>query len=243
MKLNCIITDDEPIAREIMESFVQKVPGLSLVAKCANVPETIQALRDNHVDLLFLDIQMPEVSGLEFIRSQEKCPMVIFTTAHPAFAVDAFELDAVDYLLKPVSDERFRKAFEKALIRIRFGMIEKTPDKFTTETKDGNSFFVKSNADMIRLNFEEILYIEGLENYVRFVCQERSVIVLRTMKSLLEILPPGLFLRIHRSYIVNVKKIDSFCGNYFSVNGHELRVGKSYKKMIRGMKAGSGSVG
>jgi DNA-binding LytR/AlgR family response regulator len=217
-----------------MESYIHKTPSLRLLAKCANVPEMVNVLDQHRVDLIFLDIQMPEISGIEFARSYGKCPMVIFTTAHPAFAVDAFDLNAVDYLLKPVSEHRFQTALERAVSRLqKSGNVSSS----IASDNDAGCFFVKAGGGIIKLFYDEILYVESLENYVKFVCETRSVVALCTMKSLSGTLPAHQFLRIHRSYIVNVEKAGGINNEYFIINGQEIKIGRSYRKCVRQMQA------
>lgn len=231
MKLNCVVTDDEPIAREIIVAYIQKIPELELVAVCSDAIETISALRSNRVDVLFIDIQMPEISGLDLVRSLSKLPLVIFTTAHPAFAVDSFELDVVDYLLKPISKERFLKAMNKIYSRHSANQVLQAPfrDKPENESK---FFFAKSDLGLVRVDYDSILYIEGLENYIKIICENKTVVTMSTMKALESSLPAANFMRIHRSYIVNMDKVESVRDFCFQIKAHRLQVGKSYKKSV-----------
>ncbi len=232
MKLNCLITDDEPIAQEIIEGYVKMLPELHLVGTCSNAIETLSAIRNNHVDLLLIDIQMPEINGIDLIRSLHKVPMVIFTTAYPSFAIDGFELDAVDYLLKPVSLERFLKSIEKVYARMRRG---KQPMETSAEKTmiARTFFFIKSDSGLTRIDYQEILYIEGLENYIKIVCESRTVISLHTMKAIESVLPVENFLRIHRSYIVNMNKVERVKDYFFRIRNVSLQTGKSYRKSIQ----------
>jgi DNA-binding LytR/AlgR family response regulator len=228
MKINCVITDDEPIAREIIEDYVKMLPDLTLIASCSNAVETYAALRSHKVDLLFLDIQMPEINGLELMRSLKNPPAVIFTTAYPSFAIDGFDLDAVDYLLKPFSMERFLKAIDKTYQRLNPGRHD------VAVTKGVEKFlFIKSDVSLVRMDFDKILYIEGMENYVKIFCEGRMILSLTTMKAIAAELPPENFLRIHRSYIVNLDKVDHVKDLCFNIKDKSLQIGKSYKKAVQ----------
>lgn len=226
MILNCIITDDEPIAQEILEDYVRQVPGLKLIAKCKNAMETLQALREHDVDILFIDIQMPGINGLDFIKSLQTKPAVIFTTAFPNYAIDGFEVDAVDYLLKPVSIERFLRAVDKAHARAQMRPFE------VKNNTDKKFFFIKSNTDLIKVEYDSILYIEGLENYVKIHCESRTIVSFSTMKSMEDMLAAHRFLRIHRSFLINLNKVSSVKNHIFKVAGKELVIGKSYRKVV-----------
>ncbi len=233
MAINCIITDDEPIAQDILESYVNKVPDLHLVAKCNNAMETMAQLQTQKVDLIFLDIQMPEITGLEFLKSLPNPPLVIFTTAFQEYALDGFELNVCDYLLKPISFDRFLKAVHKVFDRLRPGpgMVE-SKDK---EEKD--YIFIKDSDELIKVWYDEIEYIEGLKDYVKVICKDRMIVTLSTMKNMEHILP-NQFLRIHRSYIINTDKISSITGNSVRIGKELISSGKSYKEHFDQLKAG-----
>jgi len=226
MNLNCIITDDEPIAQEIIEDYVKMIPGLTTVAKCKNAMETMDALRQNKVDILFMDIHMPGISGLDFIRSLKERPSIIFTTAYPNYAIDAFDLDVADYLLKPVSIDRFLRAVNKV-----YNKGEKSTEIRTTSTEK-TFFFIKSNSDLVKVEYDSILYVEGLENYVKIYCDNKAIVSFSTMKNIEDILSPHRFLRIHRSYIVNLNRTSSIQNNSVNVGNDALPIGKSYRKAV-----------
>lgn len=229
MIMTCVITDDEPIAREILEDYVRMIPDLRLVASCKNAAETMAALREHHVDILFADIQMPGISGLDLIRSLRNPPFIIFTTAFPNYAIDGFELDAVDYLLKPIAIDRFLRAVSRVYSRLPAQPAEgrlEIPKKF---------FFIKANSDLLKVEYDSILYIEGLENYVRIHCENRLIVSFTTMKNMEDLLAPHNFLRIHRSYLVNMSKVSRVQQYTFRVGNHELTAGKSYRKAVAEM--------
>lgn len=196
--------DDEPLAIEILEAYIARIPELELVAKCTDALEANLFLNKNKVDLMFLDIEMPALRGTDFLKSLENPPKVIFTTAYPEFAVQGFELNALDYLLKPVSFERFIKSVNK-LLKIQDPNPESDPKRIAEHAPD--FIFVKSDKRLVKLNFNEIQYVEGLKDYVIIKTDQAKIITLQTMKSLEEKLPAQQFIRVHRSYIVNLEKI------------------------------------
>jgi DNA-binding LytR/AlgR family response regulator len=225
--IKTIIVDDEPLALDILEAFIEKMPNLELIARCENALEANEALNKEKIDLIFLDIQMPQMNGIEFLKSLQNPPAVIFTTAFSDYAIEGFELNAVDYLLKPISLDRFMKAVNKASER-----IIQTAAKFGDDIEEGY-FFVKADKKLIKINFEEIIYIEGLKDYVIIKQETGRVITLQTMKSLEEKLPSPPFKRVHRSYIINTDKIKALDGNSLEVieKGQVkiLPIGKNYR--------------
>ena len=232
LMINVIIVDDEPLAQDVLETHIEKVPELNLVQKCRNALEANDALRNNDIDLMFLDIQMPQLTGIDFLRTLSNPPLVIFTTAYPNYAVEGFELDALDYLLKPISLDRFIKATNKAIEQISL----RNNTGSTSETfGDGLDYiFVKADKKLIKVNYADVLYIEGLKDYVIIRMDASRVITLQTMKSLEEKLPAGQFKRIHRSYIVNVGKIRAIVGNMIEImekgQPKHLPIGKNYRE-------------
>ncbi|MFM2392451.1 MAG: hypothetical protein RLZZ546_428 [Bacteroidota bacterium] len=231
--IKTIIVDDEPLALEILESFVSKMPNLQLVARCENAFEANEVLQNQKIDLMFLDIQMPQLSGVDFLKSLSSPPNVVFTTAFAEYAVEGFELNAVDYLVKPISLDRFMKAVNK--------VSEKISQKNESISEELNEqfFFVKADKKLVKVNFDEIVYIEGLKDYVIIKNEATRVITLQTMKSLEEKLPPTIFRRIHRSFIVNMNKIQALDGNVVEVlekgQVKHLPIGKNYKDELLDM--------
>ncbi len=230
MEINTLIVDDEPLALDVLETYLERMPELKLVKRCANAFEANEALSTHSVDLMFLDIQMPQLTGIDFIKTLKNPPLVIFTTAFPNYAIEGFELDAVDYLLKPISADRFMKAANKAIEQIKL----RQPKPGADHPEDNNEFiFVKADKKYIKVKYDEIVYIEGLKDYVIIKLLVGRVITLQTMKSLEDKLPPKLFKRIHRSYIINLDKINAIVGNMVEVleNGKpkHLPVGKNYR--------------
>ena len=230
--MNVIIVDDEPLALEVLETYVSQIPELKLVAKCNNALEANEALRNHQVDLMFLDIQMPQITGIEFLKSLERPPMAIFTTAYDNYAVEGFELNAVDYLMKPISLDRFMKAVNKAREN-----HDRLNDSSGGGQEDGAEFiFVKSDKKLVKLFYKDIIYIEGLKDYVIIRHETGRTITLQTMKSLEQKLPEAFFKRIHRSYIVNLKKINAVLGNMVEVTekaqAKHIPVGKNYREEL-----------
>lgn len=223
--MNCIALDDEPLALDIIEAYVKKHPELHLVARCNNAAEASEILKKQSIDLMFLDIQMPGINGLNFIRSLEQKPLFMFTTAYSEYAIDGFELDAIDYLLKPIAYDRFEKAVEKAK---EYYSIKNNLD--VTESDLENEYiFVKANQQLVKLSYGEILYVEAFADYVKIFLNDRKIVTLQTMKKMESKLPKDIFSRVHRSFIVNRKAVESFSTSICEVNGVKIPVGKSYK--------------
>lgn len=231
--INAIIVDDEPLAQDILETYLSKIPQIELVARCNNAFEANDALRDHDVDLMFLDISMPQLTGTDFLKGLKNPPVTIFTTAYPNHALEGFELNALDYLVKPISTDRFLKACNRAIEQAELKQKAKAG-----EVEDGGAdfFFVKADKKLVRVNLADIVYIEGLKDYVIIRMPEDRVITLQTMKSLDERLPDASFQRIHRSYIVNLNRIEALQGNMVEVRQKgktiSLPVGKSYRDTL-----------
>lgn len=229
--INTIIVDDEPLALDVLETYLEKIPELNLVARCNNAFEANEALKQYEVDLMFLDIQMPQLTGIDFIKTLTEAPLVIFTTAYSNYAIEGFELNATDYLLKPISLERFLKAANKAIEQIELKRKENASD---VKFGDADDFiFVKADKKYVKVKYSEVLYIEGLKDYVIIRTEKGRVITLQTMKSLEVKLPQKIFKRIHRSYIVNLNKVEAIIGNMVEViekgQAKHLPIGKNYR--------------
>ncbi|MGD9977454.1 MAG: LytR/AlgR family response regulator transcription factor [Bacteroidales bacterium] len=207
--IKCIIVDDEPLALDLLESYVLKTPFLELLEKFTSPFQAIQFLNTNPVGLIFLDIQMPGVTGLELSKVIQNGPKIIFTTAYSQYALEGFKVDALDYLVKPFSYQEFLKAANKAFTW--FNMANRLPEEKATTPSDDNSIFVKSEYKLLKIEYEKIIYIEGLKDYVKIYLTDhpKPVLSLMTLKSLEERLPSAQFMRIHRSYIVNLDKIQT----------------------------------
>jgi DNA-binding LytR/AlgR family response regulator len=229
--MNTIIVDDEPLAQDVLETYIEKIPDLNLVGKCSNALEANDMLKSQSIDLMFLDIQMPQLTGIDFLKTLSKPPMVIFTTAYPNYALDGFELNALDYLLKPISLERFMKAVNKALEQ--FELQSRESGEALSGEDDPNFIFVKADKKLVKVKYDDILYIEGLKDYVIIRMDADRVITLQTMKSLESKMPQDRFKRIHRSYIVNLDRINAIVGNMVEViekkETKHLPIGKNYR--------------
>jgi len=233
MSYTCIAVDDEFPATAVIESFVTKIPDLDLLKSFTNASEALRFLSEVDVDILFLDIQMPEINGIEFSQSLRKKPKIIFTTAYDKYAVEGFNLDAVDYLLKPFSYDRFVKAVNKAIKQIS---LEQKSDKSSTNQAQEQSDFIVIKADykLHKIKFEDIDYIEGLKAYVSFFVKGKRFITLESLKRLEELLPQDKFMRIHKSYIIPFTKVKSLEGNMLEIEGKKIPIGKSYKEIVLG---------
>jgi two-component system LytT family response regulator len=222
-KISCIITDDEPFARKGLQGYVEKIGFLDLQGSCEDALQLSDMLQQQPVELLFLDIQMPHITGVDFLRAIPYPPKVIFTTAYEQYAIQGFELDVMDYLLKPISYERFLKAAWKA--RDYFAVKERTDTSVPY-------LFVKSNGRLEKIVFDDILYIEGMENYVSIQLENKKIITHMTIKALLEKLPRKQFIQSHKSYVVAINKIDTIEGNTLHIQKRQVPVSKYLREEV-----------
>jgi DNA-binding LytR/AlgR family response regulator len=228
-KIKCLVIDDEQPARVILQKHIEGVESLEFTGSCSNAVEALSFLQSNTVDLLFLDIQMPHILGTNFLRTLKNPPKVIFTTAYRKYAVEGFELDAVDFLLKPISFDRFLKAVNK-ILQVNLQSILPEKDKPDSNKEQAQPFlYFRTDRKMVKVLFDDILYIEGLRDYIRIFTSTKSIVTKHLLASLEEMLPADSFLRIHRSYIVSVSKIDSFNGDVIEIAKKELPIGRLYK--------------
>ncbi|MGQ7869918.1 LytR/AlgR family response regulator transcription factor [Sunxiuqinia sp. sy24] len=229
--MRCIIIDDEPLAQQIIEDYVNMIPFLQLEKKCNSVFEALEILQKTKIDLIFLDIHLPNVSGIEFISSLENRPMFIFTTAYSEHALEAFDLNAVDYLLKPISFTRFLKATNKAYNYYSTNRSITGEVQVETPETDQEYILVKSDYKSVKIKLSQILYIEGLKDYVKIYLQHevKPVVTLNSLKRMSENLPDGHFLRVHKSFIVNTNRIKSVTKNRIIIHDRWIPVGESYK--------------
>lgn len=226
---HCLIVDDEPVAREILENHLSRIPGFQLEGSCRSAVEAFKIINSTNIDLIFLDINMPEISGLSFARSINKNIKVIFTTAYREYAVDGFDLMAVDYLLKPISFERFSQAMLKYNNENRsehYSMNE------PVELEKNDFIFVRSDRKMIKINFSEVHYIESLSDYLKIHLEDKTIITRETISNLETMLPQNDFLRVHRSYIVALAKIQSYTNEEVEVGNHQIPISRSYKDEV-----------
>lgn len=239
--IRCLLVDDEPPALAVIESHIAMIDGLDIVGKCHNAIQAFGVLQSTPVDLLFLDIKMPKLLGTDFIRSLRQPPKVIFTTAYRDYALDGFELDAVDYLLKPISFERFLRAVSKVM-RIEPSTIGAVPaehglvsldEKPASAVAENSFLYFRADRRMVKVFIRDILYVESLKDYVKIVTTSaKPLVVKQSISSLEEMLPEASFLRIHRSYIVAVDKITAYTPNYVDIAGQELPIGRLYHKEV-----------
>lgn len=227
-KVNCIVVDDEPMSREILVSFIEKVSNLELIKSCKNALEAFEVINSQKIDLLFLDINMPEVSGLSLAKMIGKESKVIFTTAYRDYAVEGFNLKAVDYLLKPIAFDRFLEAVNTFFDTI--SIEEKT--KETSNNVNADFFFVRSERKMVKINFDAILFIESLSDYIKISTNKSVVVTRETITNVEAKLPSQHFLRVHRSYIVSLKSIDSYTNEWVEVNQKAIPISRKYKDIV-----------
>lgn len=225
----CLIVDDEALARQLIQTHVNQIANLEVVYSCASAIEAGQYLKTNKVDLLFLDIQMPKLSGIDFLKSISHPPKVIFTTAYSEFALEGYELNVVDYLLKPITFERFYMAVSKAIEILDLERKIKEPSFAHLEDK---YILIKSSHQLIRIELSEILYIEGLHKYVKIVTKDKNYTTLFALTAIENELPSQLFYRCHRSFIINLNKIKLIDGNQAIIDSHKIPISKSNKSEL-----------
>ena len=225
--ISCLIVDDEAIARDIIATHISKIENISIVASCSHAMEAFNIINNHNIDLLFLDINMPEISGISFAKSINKNIKIIFTTAYRDYAAEGFELQAVDYLLKPISFERLLKSINTYFeVYGQFKSNEKKP------IENGNFMFVRSDRRMIKIDFEAIIYIESFSDYIKINLKDEVIITRETISAIEAKLPKHQFLRIHRSYIISIPHINAFTNEHVEINNKALTIGRSYKKDV-----------
>jgi two-component system LytT family response regulator len=231
LNLTCLIVDDEPLARQLLTEYVRKVPYLELVDVCADALAAMEVLRRQPVDLLFLDIQMPEITGLTLLKVLQQKPLVVLTTAYSEYALESYELDVVDYLLKPISFDRFLRAVEKAGLR-RGVAPPPLPEPMGKETSP-TFIFVKDGTKLVKIRLADILYVEGLKDYVAIHTRQQKIVTLQRLKNLETQLPADRFVRIHHSYIVSLEGIDSVHKDKVQVGQVFLPTSDTYRKAFK----------
>ncbi|MBQ6307944.1 MAG: response regulator transcription factor [Bacteroidales bacterium] len=228
-KYNVIIVDDEYLAQKLLQDYVSKVESLQLVATCSNAIEAMNVLKDHQVDIMFLDIQMPDLTGLDLAKSLEHRPAIIFTTAYSEYAVDAFNLSVVDYLLKPFDFPRFIQAINKAIGTEQQKVMGVQKPAADTISESNDFITVKADYKLYKINYDDLLFIEGQHEYVTFHTTQRRITALFALKDLEEILPKDKFVRVHKSYIVSFKHIQDLDKSDVTVAGNKVPVGASYR--------------
>jgi len=232
MTIRCLAIDDEMLALDLLEDNIKKVPFLELVKACRSAMEAMEVLRTQPVDLLFLDIQMPDISGLQLLRSLRNKPLVIFTTAYSKYATEGFNLDVIDYLLKPYSFERFMKAVNK--VHEYLDLVERASNQPDARelVASPDFLFVKADYRLYKINMKDILYIEGLKDYVKIYTGEKPIVTQMSMKALEEKLPSRDFIRIHRSFIVAFDKIDFIQKHMLNIGKKEIPISEHYRDQL-----------
>lgn len=232
MKLKCIVVDDEPLAVEKLSGYIARVPFLELQASFTSGMDALQYLKDNSTDLLFLDIQMDDLTGIQLLEVLKNKPQVVFTTAYSDYALKGYELEVSDYLLKPISFERFLQSANRAYDKLS----DKTKKEIKTEATPANAapaadfMFVKTEYRMEKVKFNDIHYVEGMKDYLRIVCPDKRIMTLTNFKNMLDMLPEEAFCRIHKSYIINLSKIQSIEKSHVVVLNERLPIGDSFRK-------------
>ncbi|WP_158847204.1 LytR/AlgR family response regulator transcription factor [Algibacter sp. L1A34] len=235
--MKCIIIDDEPLAIDVVESYVQQVGGIEIVAKCTNPLEAITLLNKHQVDLVFLDIEMPNLTGIDLVKAIDNIPQFIFTTAYPEYALDGFNLNATDYLVKPIPFHRFLKAISRAKEKYELEnkVIISTPLKEgMTPVNVDNFIFVKSEYENIKINIDTIIYLQGLKDYIKIYTSntQKPVLTLSSFKDILDKLPASKFIRVHKSYVVSIEHIKAIQKSKILVGDIRIPVGETYKETV-----------
>lgn len=233
--MKCVIIDDEPLAIDVIESYVKQVGGLEIVVKCTNPLEAITFLNKKNVDLVFLDIEMPNLTGIDLVKTLDNIPQFIFTTAYPEYALDGFNLNATDYLVKPIPFHRFLKAVTRAKEKYELEQNdtvnkETINEPLSYESPD-NFIFVKSEYENIKVNTDTIKYIQGLKDYIKIYTtqSDKAILTLSSFKDILQKLPSKRFIRVHRSYVINIDFISALQKTKIIVDGMQIPIGETYK--------------
>lgn len=224
VKIQCVITDDEPMARKGLQGYIEKLNFLKLIAVCEDAIQLDNVLKEKTVDLVFLDIEMPYLSGVEFLSGLTNPPKIIIVSAYEQYALKGYELDVVDYLLKPVPFERFLKAANKMYDSFQ-------QEKLTNYQSD--SIFVKTTQKYEKIIFDDILFIKGMDNYISIQTTNSKIITLSTLREFIKKLPPQNFLKIHKSYLVNINKATTLEGNLLGIENYKLPVSRNYRTQIK----------
>ena len=228
MMYRALIVDDEELARQLIASYLKRIPTIEVVGSCKNAVEALTILNRQPVDLLFLDIQMPGITGVEMIRTLVDPPVIILTTAYSEYALEGFELDVTDYLLKPFSFERFSRAINKAMVRLN----NRNQPSPTIQAESSNHLMVRADYKIHRIPYESILYIKSMQEYVAYYLTSGRIVALGSLKQLEGLLPPHQFLRVHKSYIIAINNVKSLEGNLLHLEDQKIPVGASYRENV-----------
>ncbi|MDN5286948.1 MAG: response regulator [Mucilaginibacter sp.] len=229
--INCIIIDDEPLAREGLANYVREVDFLHLIATCENPVELIKLLDEHKVDLIFLDIQMPKMNGIDFLKIVQNPPMVVITSAYPSYALESFHLNVLDYLLKPITFDRFFKSVHKAKDYHRL-LTNSASSNLQKEEPDADYFFIKCGNKYEKIYFDDILYVQGMQNYVAIFTSKGKHMTLLNLKSLEQNLDNRYFIRVHKSYMVSISKIDGIEGNEIFIQTHRIPISRNHRELV-----------
>ncbi|NDK55733.1 LytR/AlgR family response regulator transcription factor [Pontibacter fetidus] len=233
--MKCIVVDDEPFALELAADYVRRTPFLKLAGTFSNPVKTLAFLMEQEVDLIFLDINMPELSGMQLLAALPRKPMVVFTTAYPEFGAESYNYDAVDYLLKPINYARFLKAVNKAVELQNLKRKDNTaqsPAERAAPIQDRSNVLIKSGTQTFKLKLEDILYVEGAGNYMAFCTRGKKILSLLTMKEVLNLLPADQFVRVHKSYIVSLNHLDVIERHQVTIAGKAIPIGLTYREQF-----------
>ncbi|MDW9378711.1 LytTR family DNA-binding domain-containing protein [Chryseobacterium sp. JV558] len=225
--MNCIIVDDEPLARSEMRSLIAEISNIDILGEFSNAPAALDFVKDNDVDLIFLDIEMPMVTGLEFAEMLPKKSLIIFTTAYSQYALKSYELEAVDYLLKPIDPQRLEKAIEKAILYTE--LLSKDTVKNTVESNTADFLFIKAERRFYKISFSDIKFIEGLKDYVVIHTKQQKLITAMNLKTIHQKISGETFIRVSKSYVVNMNYIDSFDNHNIYIEDSEIPLGEVYR--------------
>jgi len=222
MKIKALVVDDEPLAQEVLKTYIKEIATIDVIAYCSDALESITFLKEQKIDLIFLDINMPKISGMEFIKTLKNPPLIILTTAYTQYALEGYELNVLDYLAKPFSIQRFLKAIQKVEEMLLLQQKK--------EERNSESLFIKSNKKTFQIQINEITYIEGLGDYIKIFTEKTHLISNLSMRKIHEQLPSSEFIRIHKSFIINIKKIKSIEGNMVDVGNGKLTIGNHFRQ-------------
>jgi DNA-binding LytR/AlgR family response regulator len=231
--IKCLVVDDEALARKLLSEYLNKIPNMKVVATCDTALAAHKVLNEREIDLLFLDIQMPDLTGIEWLKMLPQKPITILTTAYEQYAIDGYDLDIADYLLKPIGFQRFYKSVSRAVKRIHPNIISNSVQSLETLNPSGKDhFFVKADYKLINIHFDDVLYVEGMREYIRIHTKNQRITTLLSMSKLMKILPVSQFARIHRSYIVNLKNIKEVAKNSVVIGEQRLPISQGQKEQF-----------
>ena len=245
MEIKCLVVDDEALARKLLSEYLGKIPNMKVVATCDTALAAHKVLNEQEIDLLFLDIQMPDLTGIEWLKMLPQKPVTILTTAYAQYAVDGYDLDIADYLLKPIGFQRFYKSVSRAIKQINPSAVpNSTPSPVVAENSvpQKDHFFVKADYKLINIHFDDVLYVEGMREYVRIHTKKQRITTLLSMSKLMKMLPVTQFARIHRSYTVNLKNIKEVAKNMVIIGEQRLPISQGQKEQFMERIASIGSI-